>query len=253
MTDFIAIGFLVIMEGLLSFDNALALAAMVAPLPVEQRKKALTYGMIGAFTFRILALCFVTYLMEATWVKYVGGGYLLWLSGSFFFASKAGKPNASSKSVVSGVQFWKIIVAVELMDIAFSIDSILAAVAVSSKLWVVVAGGILGIILMRFAATIFVGLIQRFPRLENSAFILVAIVGVKLLIEALQVSSGRHVYDFESPESVGFWWFWLCMASGLITGFIDRTEVHGNGDKCNHMSPQQVSDDSAACPTAESR
>lgn len=215
--DLLAIGFLVILEGLLSFDNALALAAMVKHLPEQQRKRALTYGMAGAFIFRLGALSIVTYLMTAYWVKWVGGAYLVWLAASHFFVKK--EPENLIGKEVSAISFWRTILLVELTDIAFSIDSILAAVAVSSKLWVVVIGGVLGIVAMRFAATVFVGLIERYPKLEHSAFILVAIVGAKLILEASQAYAGVHLLDFESMASPAFWCLWGAMACGLMYGF----------------------------------
>lgn len=217
INDFLAIGFLVALEGLLSFDNALALAAMVRYLPEAQRKKALTYGMWGAFLFRFGALCIVTYLMQATWVKLLGGGYLLWLAGSHFFAPAKETEALGTAPVQS---FWKIVVMVEVMDIAFSIDSILAAVAVSNKLWIVVTGGILGIIAMRFVAGVFIGLIEKFPRLVDSAFLLVAIVGSKLAIEALQtyLPIPDPLFDFEHGRAAHA--VWVLMGLALAYGFI---------------------------------
>lgn len=209
MHDILIVCFLVVLEGLLSFDNALALAAMVSHLPEEQRKRALTYGMAGAFIFRFIALGFVTFLMENPWVKLVGGGYLIYLFLGHFL--KASEDTTGSSRI--GTSFWKTIVLVELTDIAFSIDSILAAVAVSPKLWVIVLGGILGIIAMRFVANIFVDLIERYPNLVHSAYILVGIVGSKLVLE------GLHWADFEhGPLS---WGIWVAMVLALLYGFTD--------------------------------
>lgn len=215
--DLLAIGFLVVLEGLLSFDNALALAAMVSHLPEAQRKKALTYGLIGAFVFRLGALSIVTYLMTAVWVKWVGGAYLVWLAANYFLQAARHDADPGTPSITRG--FWMTIALVELTDVAFSIDSILAAVAVSSKLWVVVVGGVLGIITMRFAAAIFVGIIEKYPKLERSAYILVAIVGLKLILEAAQSYSGHHLLDFESTNNPAFWMMWGAMGIGLWSGF----------------------------------
>lgn len=209
--DLLAIGFLVVMEGLLSFDNALALAAMVKPMPKETQKKALTYGILGAFAFRFFALSIVTYLMQAVWIKFVGGGYLLCLTVKYFLGSESEDPAKE----ISVLGFWKVVILVELTDIAFSLDSILAAVAVSNRLWIVVTGGVLGIILMRFAATIFIQLIEIFPKLERSAFILVGIVGFKLILEGLKLPG----VSFEETGNRYFFLFWGAMALGLLSGF----------------------------------
>lgn len=221
LVDICAVLFLVLLEGLLSFDNALALAAMVRYLPKWQQRKALTYGMAGAFAFRLLALSIVTYLMQATWVKVAGGGYLLWMAIKYFLQKQQSQGEAEGLSTSNA--FWKIIIAVELTDIAFSMDSILAAVAVSSKLWVVVTGGVFGIIAMRFVANLFIGLIERFPQLERSAFLLVACIGVKLLLEACEVYFGWTWFDFDSTDSPALWALWTSMALSLFSGFtVDR-------------------------------
>lgn len=201
--DIMAILFLIVLEGLLSFDNALALAAMVKHLPEKEQKLALWYGMAGAFLFRFLALCFVVYLMENQWVKVVGGLYLCWLTVKFFWPSGDEAEDDGKGNILRG--FWMTVALVELTDIAFSIDSILAAVAVSNKVWVVVAGGIMGIIMMRFAASVFIGLMKVHPKLERSAFLLVGIVGVKLLVEA----SGHHLSG---------WLTWPLMLVALLSG-----------------------------------
>lgn len=214
--DLLAIGFLVVMEGLLSFDNALALAAMVSHLPGIQRKKALLYGMIGAFSFRIGSLFIIEYLMESVWVKWVGGSYLIYLAVKHFFSKAKYEEQSGSGTELA---FWHCVVMVELTDMAFSIDSILAAVAVSQNLWVVVIGGILGIIMMRFAASIFINLIAKYPNLEHSAYSLVFIVGLKLIIEASQMWAGVHVLDFDSYTNPAFWVLWGSMVVSLLGGF----------------------------------
>jgi YkoY family integral membrane protein len=208
MEDFLAIGLLVFLEGALSIDNALVLAVMARSLPPSQRQKALTYGIWGAVGFRILAIAFLSYLLKWVWVKWVGGAYLLYLAGKHFF----GKPEEEAQvKEISAANFWRVVAAVELTDIAFSADSILASIAVSKKMWIVVVGGILGIIAMRFAAKGFITLLERFPRFEQSAYQLVALVGAKLFLEGFRV----HV------PPVGFW----IVAAGLI-GLGFRKESH---------------------------
>lgn len=213
--DFLAIGFLVVMEGLLSFDNALALAAMVSHLPSMQRKKALTYGMLGAFSFRLGSLVVIEYLMKSACVKWLGGGYLIYLAVQHFF----NREHHEEQSGTTTFAFWHCVVVVELTDIAFSFDSIFTAVAVSPKIWIVVTGGIIGIIMMRFAAIFFINLLKKFPDLEHSAYALVFIVGTKLIIEASQSLAGVEVLDFQSHINPAFWVLWGCMGISLLGGF----------------------------------
>src|SRR5437763_3895385 len=150
--DFITVGLLVLLEGLLSADNALVLAVMILGLPRLDQKKALRYGLVGAFAFRIAATLLATYLIRIEWVKLLGGLYLLYLSYQHFFRSGAADERARPKPAQPwcGLSaLWGTVVKVELVNIAFSVDSILVAVAMSTKTWVVLSGGLLGIIAIR--------------------------------------------------------------------------------------------------------
>jgi YkoY family integral membrane protein len=184
-TDLVTVGLLVLLEGLLSADNALVLAVLVLGLPREQQRRALKYGIAGAFVFRALAILLVAYLIQVAWVKLAGGGYLLYLAYKHFFRKAAGSrhdvPPARPAFGLSA--FWATVVRVELVDVAFSIDSILVAVALSSKLWVIVTGGILGIIAMRLVAGQFIAVIRRYPAIVDGAFVIIAWIGIKLLLE----------------------------------------------------------------------
>lgn len=184
--DLLVVLVLVVLEGLLSCDNAVVLALLVKPLPPEQRGRALRYGIIGAYVFRIVALILAAWIMSKWYLKIIGGVYLLWMGIAHFLkhTNEDGTPDVKPVRSWLGLSpFWSIVVAVELTDIVFSVDSIAAAVALSSKLWVLILGGLLGILAMRFAAQGFVTLLQRFPKLESAAFAAVAFIGLKLLAE----------------------------------------------------------------------
>ncbi len=183
--DLLVVAVLIILEGLLSCDNAVVLALLVKDLPPNERGKALRYGIIGAYVFRILALFLAVWIMTVWWVKVLGGVYLCWLAVDYFRkhgGSGHGKVRTVKRVLGLGA-FWSTVVWVELTDIVFSVDSIAAAVALSKKMWVLILGGLLGILAMRFAAQGFVHLLQRFPRLEGCAFAAVAVIGCKLLLE----------------------------------------------------------------------
>jgi len=107
-----------------------------------------------------------------------------------------------------------------LSDILFAIDSILTAVALSKKLWVVITGGLLGMIAMRIAAGLFVRILERFPRFEPTAYLLVFLVGVKLLTEGIQTEFGLSGVDFHDPHSPAFWAFWAAMLASFVSGFL---------------------------------
>lgn len=185
MSNILTIIYLVVIEGLLSFDNALALAALVKKRlsDPEDQKHALRWGILGAYIFRIGVIFAGVWLMSHVWVKLVAGGYLVILAVTeLFFANKDG-------SDLEGFTFkglsplWSTIVSVEIMDIMFSLDSIGVALAVSNKTWVLIAGAVLGILMMRVAAGVFIKLIERYPILEKTAFVLVGIAGLNVMLK----------------------------------------------------------------------
>lgn len=172
------IGTLIVLEGLLSADNALVLAVLVRGLPEKQQKRALFYGIGGAYLFRFLAIGFGLYLVRIRWVKILGALYLLWMSVKYFLSDKQDDDNVVEQSNKS---FWAVVLQVELMDIAFSIDSVLAAFGVSEKIWVLFLGAIFGIVMMRGVARIFLVLIEKYPELETTAYVLIGLIGMKMM------------------------------------------------------------------------
>src|SRR5690349_12157139 len=205
-TDFVTIGLLVLLEGLLSADNALVLAVLVLGLPKPDQKKALRYGILGAFAFRFIATVFAAWMIQLSWVKLIGALYLLYLPVKHFTggdAEERRKPKPA-RAWLGLTAFWATVVRVELTDIVFAIDSILVAVAMSPKLWVIVTGGLLGILAMRLLIGKLLNVVQRYPPLVDGAFVIIAWVGIKLLIEYLHQLGYLH---FEIPK-------WLSL--GLI-------------------------------------
>ncbi|MCL6571569.1 MAG: TerC family protein [Bacillus sp. (in: Bacteria)] len=194
---------LVLLEGLLAADNALVLAIMVKPLPEQQRKKALFYGLVGAFFFRFASLFVISYLVNVWQLQAIGALYLLFMAANHIFRKlvkgKVGEIEKKEVRKTSG--FWMTVFKVELADIAFAVDSILAAVALAvvlpdtplpniggldgGKFLVIFTGGIIGLIIMRFAANQFVTLLEKRPGLEIAAFMIVGWVGVKLAVYTL--------------------------------------------------------------------
>lgn len=169
---------LMLLEGLLSADNALVLAMMVKHLPEKQQKKALLYGIWGAYLFRFLVIGIGTYLIKFTWIKAIGALYLLYMAFKGLFGNSEEEDPDMTKVVQKGL--WATVASVELMDIVFSIDSVTAALAVSDKVWVLFLGAVFGILMMRGVAQIFVVLIEKVPELEKTAYILIALIGLKL-------------------------------------------------------------------------
>ncbi|PGK43037.1 hypothetical protein CN907_08260 [Bacillus anthracis] len=196
------IGTLVVLEGLLSADNALVLAVMVKHLPEEKRKKALFYGLIGAYLFRFIAIGIGMFLIKLAWVKVLGALYLAWLSIKYFIDKRKGNAEEEEAHGINqssilfrmfGV-FWGTVAMVELMDIAFSVDSVLAAFGVSNEVWILLLGGMLGILMMRGIAGVFLKLLERIPELETTAYILILIIAAKMLLSVIHIEVSHTLF-----------------------------------------------------------
>jgi YkoY family integral membrane protein len=290
--DLILIGLLVVLEGVLSIDNALVLGLLAKRLPKSDQKRALTYGLVGALVFRIIAIGTAVWLMHWWFVKLLGGGYLIYIAVKHLFfehkdehdaqlsvnaegevvlvdpithqpvpvnpadAAATGEAAPAPATTATEVapapdgapaprarqtaKFWPTVMVIELTDIAFAIDSILAAIALVGsappgshglhpKFWVVVTGGMLGVVLMRVAAIMFIKMLDKFPRFETAAYLLVALIGTKLLVDwwfnkpPPGHPKDQFYYgpvDFHSPSDPAFWVFWLGMVACFCVGFI---------------------------------
>ncbi len=229
-SDFVTIALLVALEGLLSADNAMVLAVLVLGLPKQEQQKALRYGILGAFAFRSLATLLAVYLISLAWVKLAGAAYLLYLVGQHFFhqASAEERRTPPKATPMLGLTaFWATVIKVELTDIVFAIDSILVAVAMSSKVWVILAGGILGIITMRLVIGQLLAIVQRYPPLVDGAFVIIAWVGIKLIVEYLH---SEHYIAFEIPR-------WLSL--GLIVAIFAAALLYAKRSERNALNQEE--------------
>ncbi len=185
------VGNLIIIESLLSVDNAAVLATMVMDLPEKQREKALKWGIWGAYIFRGLALLFASFLIQFWYLKPIGGLYLLYLVYDWWKGKQTVKKDDDlldkkgnwlyRVTVGQMGNFWATVALVEVMDMAFSIDNVFAAVAFSKNLILIWIGVFIGILAMRFVAQRFVKLMEKYPFLETAAFLVITILGIKLV------------------------------------------------------------------------
>lgn len=214
---------LILIEGLLSVDNALAIAAMASHLPGRQKYLALRWGIIGAYGFRALALAFAAFIIDNPWLKIVGAAYLIHLMASFFAESaKSGDDEQASDEAtiarkMAGKGFWATVVSIELMDLSLSVDNVVAAVAMSPKLWVVCTGVFIGILALRFVAGYCIKLIERFPILESTAFLLIGYVGGILIVELT-----THVHVTALYKFIG-----ICIILGLSIWYSKSKALQG--------------------------
>jgi YkoY family integral membrane protein len=186
LSDLPRVGTLSFLEIVLSADNALVLGVIAATLPAPLRKKALFIGIGSAFFLRAAALVFLAYLLKYPWIQLLGAIYLLYLCIRYLIHTKKQPQLNASRSM------WKTVFLIEVFDLAFAVDSIMAGLAFInsnfSKIWIVYVGGMIGLFGMRFAADLFSSLLDRFPNLEKSAYLMIGLIGIKLGIAALGAS-----------------------------------------------------------------
>lgn len=204
---------LVFLECILSIDNALVLALIVRPLHPVKRKKALFIGLSSSIVLRAIGVLSAAFLIRLFWVQILGGIYLLYLAASHLFPFLKFKRKGAKKAKRA---FWKTVALIEWTDFIFAVDSILAGIAMIGvvfhpphlppKIWIVYAGGLAGIILMRFAARLLSATIDKFPRIEMSAHLIIGWIGLKLLLEASLKMIYKSAYQGLSfGEEAIFW------------------------------------------------
>jgi len=208
-TTFLIILNIVLLEVILSIDNAAVLATMVKSLPKPQQKKALTYGIIGAYLFRGLALLFASILLSITWLKLIGGAYLIYLA----IKSIRGKEETTEVGTTQS-NFWKMVLSIEIMDLVFSIDNVLAAVSFTDNIKIIMFGVFIGIIAIRFATTTFIGLINKNPIIEKVAYWVIGALGIKLVLS--------YFFPILNGESIDMI-FSLLTLSAFITPLLLKT------------------------------
>ncbi len=181
---------LLMLEAVLSFDNAAILAAMVRRVPYEQRKKALLYGLVGAYTLRIAAILLAAFLIKYQILKVLGGSYLIFLFIKHFYAFARHKGDMDAAHEVGtpflvrlGVPiFVATIIQIELIDLAFAIDQVIVAVGFTDVIGLIIIASMIGILFLRLAAAIMAQVMDWLPMLEHMAFVAVGFVGVKLVL-----------------------------------------------------------------------
>lgn len=223
LIDLPKVAVLAFLELLLSADNALVLATITRPLTPKLRKKAILIGTASSFVLRAIGIIIIAWLLQYFWIQLIGAAYLLFLSARHLI-----KPS-KKKISLTGKSFWKTVVIMELSDLAFAIDSIVAGLAfigasasminvhaINPKLWIVYFGAILGLIGVRYAATLLSKTMDRYPNLEKIAYLIIGWIGLKLGLDGL-LRAFQHV-SFDA-----YLWidpiFWLGIVFLFILGF----------------------------------
>lgn len=205
---------LIMLELVLSADNAIALAAIAQGLESEElQKKALNLGLIVAFVLRISLILAASWVLHYWQFEVAGAAYLLWLVYQHF-TSGEGEDGENHGPKFSAL--WQAIPTIALTDLAFSLDSVTTAIALSKDVLIVLLGGTIGIIALRFMAGLFIRWLEIYEHLEDAGFVTVAFVGIRLLVRVLNP-------DWVPPE-----WVMVTLIFSLFAwGFSKKVEEDG--------------------------
>jgi YkoY family integral membrane protein len=202
---------LVALEAVLSADNAIALAAIAQGLEDSQlQRRALNFGLVAAYVLRISLILTATWVVQFWQFELLGAAYLLWLVFEHFRSEEDEEHHHRGPRFTS---LWQTIPLIAVTDLAFSLDSVTTAIAISDKTWLVITGGTIGVITLRFMAGLFIRWLKEYVHLEDAGYITVGFVGLRLLVRALK------------PELVPPEWLMIAaIALVFIWGFSKRAE-----------------------------
>lgn len=174
---------LVALEAVLSADNAIALASIAKSVEdPNAQQKALNIGLVGAYILRIVLILGATYVIEYWQFELLGALYLLWLVFNYFVLEDDDEEESETRSL-GFKSLWQVIPTIAITDLAFSLDSVTSAIAITEDTWLIIAGGTIGIIILRFLAGLFIRWLQEYTHLEDAGFITVGFVGLRLLLK----------------------------------------------------------------------
>lgn len=171
---------IVLIEALLSIDNATILTTLVKNINKKDRKKALNYGIFGAYFFRIISLIFAAVIINMWWLKLIGGLYLIYLGINHFLKTQKEENNLFKINFFSKIL--GTILYVELIDFLFSIDNIFAGISYSNNPLLIFLGVFISLFLLRISTVKLLKLTEKYSSLEDSAFFIIILLGLKLII-----------------------------------------------------------------------
>ena len=217
---------LVGLEAVLSADNAIALASISSGLPDrKQQQQALNYGLLIAFVLRMILILTAIWVIKYKVFELLGALYLLWLVYQHFWSGN------DEEGEIRGSRFasvWQAIPMIAFTDLAFSLDSVTTAIAVSDEVWLVLTGATVGIIALRFTAELFIRWLEEFLHLEDAGYITVGLVGLRLLTRVINP-------DLVPPQ----WLFILIIAGFFIWGFSKRKPLATENSDSSDIDPPQ--------------
>ncbi|MBD2081929.1 DUF475 domain-containing protein [Leptolyngbya sp. FACHB-17] len=181
--SFLVLIVLVALECVLSADNAIALAAITQGLQdLELERRALNIGLVVAYILRISLILAASWVIGYWQFELAGALYLLWLAFQYFTSAEKEEGAHHSPRFSS---LWQAIPLIAFTDLAFSLDSVTTAIAVSQETWLILLGGTIGIVVLRFMAGLFINWLEEFTHLEDAGYVTVSFVGIRLLLRVL--------------------------------------------------------------------
>jgi YkoY family integral membrane protein len=196
---------LVTLEAVLSADNAIALAAIAQGLEGQKlQRQALNFGLVAAYVLRISLILTATWVIQFWQFELLGAAYLLWLTFSYFFSRD--EQDESNHHGPKFTSFWQAIPMIALTDLAFSLDSVTTAIAVSERTWLVIIGGTIGVVTLRFLAGLFIRWLKEYVHLEDAGYITVGLVGLRLLLRVVAPSLVPPQWALISAVALIFVW-----------------------------------------------
>lgn len=186
------------LEIILGIDNIIFLSILVSKLPAHQRSTGRIIGLGLAMGTRILLLIFIVWITKLTqplftlFTKTFSGRDLILILGGLFLIAKSTKeihsslegPNEPNTQAYSHMKkFWSIMIQIAIMDIIFSLDSVLTAVGLANELAIMILAIIISIIIMIFASKGISHYVDKHPTLKMLALSFLILIGVALLGE----------------------------------------------------------------------
>lgn len=198
---------LIVLEAVLSADNAIALASIAKSVEdPESQQQALNVGLVGAYILRIILIVGATYVIEYWQFELLGALYLLWLVFNYFFLEEDEDEDDFEKRSLGFKSLWQVIPTIAITDLAFSLDSVTSAIAITQETWLIIAGGTIGIVILRFLAGLFIRWIQEYTYLEDAGFITVGFVGLRLLLKVWLPDT--YIPEWVTIAVVGIFFTW---------------------------------------------
>ncbi|AFZ51852.1 TerC family protein [Dactylococcopsis salina] len=195
---------LVTLEAVLSADNAIALAAIAQGLEGQKlQRQALNFGLVAAYVLRMTLIFTATWVIQFWQFELLGAAYLLWLVFNYFLSGDEEDENNPKAKFTS---FWQAIPMIAFTDLAFSLDSVTTAIAVSEKTWLIITGGTIGVITLRFLAGLFIRWLDEYVHLEDAGYITVGFVGLRLLLRVIAPSLVPPQWALISAVALVFVW-----------------------------------------------